>query len=284
MFLAAELVNQGFPGCQAFLGRLEVEIPSRVAREYLQRLRRRDSIIQAMPLLARFRDDPELVRQMYRGQGFLFRPGTHRRKTAVVVFTTMYNNFYVSNLVFDALLAELGVSRLFLSDISEFSYFKGVKGLAGSLHELPRALERLLREQDIEDVILAGYSSGGYPALFVASVLGNVTCLGFSTFTDLSPGSTLPRRQMYEKLRTRIDPSLFRDMAVEIAPERGNSYHLYYGKRHADDMVHAEHLRGLAGVEVTCCKKAAHDLPGYMLEDGRLVDCFARHLRPERAS
>ena len=156
MYLASQLVNHGFPGSHEFLCRLEADIRSRPAQDYIARLKKRNSIVQALPQLRRFRDDPALVRQLYQGEGYLFRPGSHRRSTVVVVFTTKFNNFTLSNLVVDALLAELGVSRLFLRDGTDFAYFKGVKGLADSLDDLPHGLARLLRDEGSDDVILTG--------------------------------------------------------------------------------------------------------------------------------
>lgn len=279
MFLAAQLVDHGFPNSESFLTRLENDIPSHAAHEYLARLKQRNSVIQSLPHLDRFRRDPVLVRRFYESEGWLFRPGSFRRNIAIVVFTTIYNNFTLSNLVLDALLADLGVSRLYVRDTTEFVYFRGVKGLASSLQALPGALQRLLEGEGIEHVIITGYSSGGYASLFVTSLMTKVRYLGFSICSDLSAGSELTRREMYERLRHRVDSALFRDMRPEIAQTNGTSYCVHYGQRSADDRTQAEHLRGLGNVELFCHESAGHEITAFLLEEGQLSECFARQVR-----
>lgn len=284
LYLATQLVNHGFPSAYNFLRRLQEEIPSKPVQDYLNRLEKRNKVIQNLPALRQLLDDQQVVREMYEGDGFIFRPGSHRRDIAVVIFTTKFNNFTFSNIVVDAAFDQLGVARLFLRDRSDFVYFRGVKGLAESLLELPTAISRLLEQQNIRAMILTGYSSGGFPSCYIATRMKSVGYIGYSISTDISPDTTLPKRSMYEKLANKLDGSIFIDLKKEIADGRTSSYSLYYGQREPKDRAHAKHLEGVKGVRVVSHEHSGHEVTAHLLEDGQFLEPFSRLLEQETSN
>jgi hypothetical protein len=197
-----------------------------------------------------------------------------RRDTAVIIFTTKFNNFTFSNLVMDAIFHQLGVTRLFLRDGSQYTYFGGVRGLANSLSEIPAALGRLLAEQGIKQSIVTGYSSGGYPSLYVATRMNIIGYVGYSITSDISAGTQLPVRSMYERLMQGIDPTLLRDLRQDIVESGTLNGFIHYGQRHAIDRAHAEHLEGIEGVDLICHTSARHEVTAHLLEEGRFLDSF----------
>ena len=275
LFLATQLVNHGFHQADAFIRRLSASMPSKPVQDYLARLLKRHRAIQSLAFLRPLQADADAVRQFYAGEGFVFRPGAHRRDTAVVIFTTKFNNFTVSHVVADAMFAELGVSRLFLKDTSEFVFLRGVKGLAEDLAALPEAIGRLLKDNGIARQMLTGYSSGGYPSLFAAAHMDHIGHAGFSVCSDISPSAKAPVPDMYRKLKGRVPDTLFADLGLVLRRRHGGgSIRLFYGQRDAGDSAQALHLEGAPGVEIAGHAEAGHEVTAHLLEEGRFMDVF----------
>jgi len=193
MFLATQLVHHGFHEAEAVLATLIREVPQPSAKRYFTQLRQRHAAIQSLPGLKKvFADAPRMVALYDAGKGAEFFPGTFAAETAVVVFTTVNNNFGFSNAVLDAVLEQHGVSRLYLRDPTRFAYFRGVEGLCSSLLGLPDAVARMLEARGVRNIVVTGFSSGGLPALYTAAVLQASACLAFSACTDISVGIRPP--------------------------------------------------------------------------------------------
>ena len=109
LFLADQLVNQACPEASGMIASLRETLPLGSTGDYLARLDKRLGAIQALPLLPGLWKDETAVRSLYEISGHVFRRGSFRADTVIVVFTSKFNNYHVSNLVMDALLSELGV-------------------------------------------------------------------------------------------------------------------------------------------------------------------------------
>jgi hypothetical protein len=175
----------------------------------------------------------------------------------------------------DCLLAQWGVSRLFLKDVSPWMYFKGVKGLSEDLHTLPAALDNLIAAFGCTGKILTGFSSGGYASLFCALQLKDAAYVGFSTYTNIERSSNLPMVKMFETIRHELPVSDFQDLrklAVEEPLTR--PFYFYFGERDATDRAHAIHMDGLKNIKISKLADVHHDVPGAMIEQRLMSDAF----------
>ncbi len=278
MFLATQLVHHGFHEADAVLSTLIREVPHASAKNYFSRLQRRHAVIQSLPALKSvLREQPRMLALYDPAMGSYFIPGSCRADTAVVVFTTVNNNFGVSNAVFDAMLQDLGVARLYLKDPSRYTYFRGVAGLSDSLLGLPAAIARLLDHKDIRNTVVTGFSSGGLPALYTAAVLDASACLAFSTYTDFSKTSALQQPQMYRNISREIDSSQRVNTADVIAGSKTppGSIRIYYGLDHPIDRAHAQRLSGLPQVRLFGIEDCGHYSATALLDEGALAPAFA---------
>jgi hypothetical protein len=282
LFLATQLVNHGSPFAHEFLFQLQKTIQARSAQDYLSRLVKRDNVIQRLPALKSLRNDPDAYRNLYETDGYLFRPGSSRRDIAVVIFTTIYNNYSVANTVMDSFLSELGVSRLFLRDASGFRYFRGVTGLTNNLAGLSEALHQVLHQHGVRSAILTGYSSGGYPSLYVATEMKNVDYIGYSVCTDISAGTSLPQHDAFRPERDDVDASLLSNLRDKIDSNSPSRYIVHYGHRSYGDRVHAENLLDLNCVELVCHHSVGHEVPVHLIEEEKFMNSFVSHI--DRAS
>lgn len=280
LFVTTQLVNQGFSEAAGAIRALRTKLPQGAAQEYLDRLERRLNVILALPQLQRIRASEDAVRDLYATSGFVFRPGSFRASVAIVVFTSKFNNYHVSNVVFDALLAELGVARLFLKDTTASIYFRGVEGLCQDLQALPHAIENFLSRNGCDRAIITGFSSGGYAALYTALHIENVGCVGFSTHTDISPSSRLPLLNLFHSLRGQIPDDNLLDLRTLFEQARTKSpFTLYVGAKDPIDRAHAMRLSRFDNVKVVEVPDAGHHVTSALMERGELAHPFIELLQ-----
>lgn len=279
LFLATQLVNHGYAEAGPVLDRLQHQIRSEAARDYLARLVMRHRAIQSLPGLKPVFTDQEAMMKLYDTEGYLFRPGTGRADTAVVIFTTIFNNYNFSNAVLDAVLSGLGVSRLYLKDKTRYIYLRGVKGLAEDLRELPRALMQLLRDKGISRYVITGFSSGGYPSLYVARRMDPLAYVGYSIYTDVSAEAQVESPAMFDKIRSDVPSDLLMSPS-DLLGLQSTAFPctIYYGEKSALDTAHAELLRGHAGIDVIGLKDSHHQVTSFLLEEGRFTEPFQRYV------
>ena len=275
LFLANQLVNHGYAEAEALIDKLAHEHRVEAVRYYLGRLLKRHRAIRGLPGLKAVFSDPAAMQQLYATEGYLFRRGRERADTAVVIFTTMYNNFHFSNAVLDAALSGLGVSRLFLKDTSPYVYLRGVKGLASDLRELPGSITALLARHGVKRYVITGHSSGGYAALYVAQRTNPIGYVGYGTFTDISDGSAVPRPEIYQKIRHEMPGELYMNLpAFWDGPSGAFPGYAFYGEPILLDRQHAELLRGRGSIEVTPLPDSMHNATSYLLEEGQFLEPF----------
>lgn len=288
MFLATQLVHHGFSEADAVLSTLLRDVSRAPAQQYFARLRQRHAVIQSLPGLKTVLADKARLAALYDpAKGTHFIPGSFRADTAVVVFTTINNNFGFSNAVLDAVLEQLGVSRLYVRDCTRFVYFRGVDTLCDSLLDLPQALARLLAAQGIRNTVMTGFSSGGFAAIHTAAVLEASACLAFSSYTDISPGSAIPQPRMFSNICDEIDISTRVNTRDAIAASHAapGAFRLFYGSDHPIDRAHAVQLADLPQVRLVDLGDCGHNATVALLDGGGFVAAFADALAaiPTRA-
>lgn len=280
LMLGSQLVNHGLANAGRYLSMLRGQMTNEAALAFIARLEERHKAIQALPGLTRRLHDAEALRDYYAQGGFLFRPGTTRPDTAIVIFTTTYNNYTFSNLILDTMLSQLGTARLFLKDTPKFYYLKGVLGLADDLRDLPAALERYLARQGIKHFIISGFSSGGYPSLYTAARMKPLGYVGYSLISDLS-GRAYRVPSYYEALRDKITPDLFLSAGeiMQLRTSTETPFHIIYGGLAPKDREQAQLLEGHDNVHLTELADCNHETTSMMLEKRCFNDIYERMLQ-----
>lgn len=275
LILASHLVNHGIASAGRYLAHVRAQLTSSAAIHYVDRLQERFDAIQKLPGLTERLHNADELREFYTPEGYLFRPGTTRPETAIVVFTTTYNNFGFSTAVLDTLLAQLGTARLYLKDTSSNYYLKGVKGLASDLRDLPPAIAAVLRGKGISDYIITGFSSGGFPGLYTAARMQPIGYIGYSILSDISDKGKLQAPRYFRDLRGSVPDEVFFS-AEEIMSQRqpGVPFKIVYGDQTAIDRDHALNLQAYEGVELVVVPESKHEVTGRLLELGRFNDLF----------
>lgn len=202
-------------------------------------------------------------------------------RTLLVVFSTMYSDFWVSYPVLHCLLPTETVSVLYLKDPREMMYLCGLTTYGQTFAAMIEGIRSVARDLEISDIRIVAFSSGGYAALLAASMLGANGYLGLSIRTDLSPSSPLPtdRYVMREDFRRAAEAYLLdlKPILVERAtPKRGV---LYYGKLAKIDAEHARHLADLPNFVIKEVPGTWHNTVISLLADGTFEGIVRNFLR-----
>lgn len=170
----------------------------------------------------------------------------------------------------------LPVTRIFLRDIHQLWYQRGLPGVAPDIDGIAAFLRGILREVGAERVVVVGNSMGGYAAIVMGLLLDADLVHAFvpQTFMD-------PRRLRLHRDR-RFARHVHRVRAV-----RGRRYldlrrlihrrppgrcriNVYYCPDHDEDRAHAERLRGLGPVRLHRFPGGGHELIRHLRDDGTL--------------
>lgn len=200
-------------------------------------------------------------------------------KTALVVFAGLA--------VGDGALAEhphfeffnvatgLPVTKVFIRDLDQAWYQRGVHGLGTSIPETSAALAARLER--FEHVVFLGGSSGGYAALLFGALIGVDRALAFSPQTFVNRRLRFVHRDrrwapridaMHES--PGLDPRYFDLKPVLRDAPADTRFAIYYGSRNRLDAVHARRLRRVSTVSIRPQDTDSHGVHRRMRNAGLL--------------
>lgn len=228
--------------------------------------------------LVRFEQfDTMQVETFYALEGPIFMRKSRGSDRLLVVFTTMFNNFFYSNAVLAALLSRLDCHLLFLRDTSKFHYLRGAAGIADRFPAIGQYIVNVARSEGAGKVYLTGFSSGGYAALLTSLRIPCDGFLGFSHETDLSPEATLKPPQFFTPdVAEQVEPDWQVDLRLLLKQaDPGVPRMLYFGETSGQDSDHARHLEGLATIRLCGLGGTGHNTPGELFARNALLPAFA---------
>jgi hypothetical protein len=222
--------------------------------------------------------DRKQVVRAYRKDGYLLFESAQKSRKLLVVFTTIFNNFYISHLNLHAILRILGCHILILKETTLANYQRGVASFACDFPDIAVQIQAMARKLGADQIYVSGFSSGGYAALQTSLRFPCQGYLGFSHTTDLSAGSQLPRPAHYtEEVFTQLDQRWLPDLRPSLeTADPAISRVLLYGDRAPKDVAHAQHLTGLKTIRLVRLAGASHDSIKFLLGRGRLTEAFRR--------
>jgi hypothetical protein len=247
-------VSPLFLSVYAYVEKHDAAIRTRELRHtFLREYQIGKAALNAVPADFRARYEPSLLN----AQEPTFVQAEGQDAPTAIVFTTMFNNFYISNLVLAALLVQSGCSVLFLKDTSNFNFLKGISGLGGDWESSMRLLTSWVAGR-AGPLSVVGFSSGGYAALLAATILKPDRCVGFSVRTDLSTGSALPTPPLMSIKDREEIPLNLRQSLTPLISESEFPFSLYAGNEDQVDIAHANAVSHLPNVSLRVFPNTAH--------------------------
>ena len=159
------------------------------------------------------------------------------------------------------LVANFPGKKLFLRDISDAWYNKGLLGLTQNIEQTSTYLKNIIEQQNVKKVVFLGASSGGYAALLFGYLLEVDEIHAFGAQTKI------PNNLEEINLLEDIEPIYFDLAKVYQTKLISPSCHLYFDHKFPPDLEHAQHLKHFASVE----------LHGYPAGIGHKITLWLKH-------
>lgn len=126
--------------------------------------------------------------------------------------------------------------KLFIRDLQDAWYNKGLLGLTQDVEQTAAYLKTIITQPDIDRVVFIGASSGGYAAILYGHLLQIDEIHAFGAQTKI------PNDDQEAKLLAGVQPIYF-DLAKTFQPQSlTNYYHLYFDNQFLPDYDHAHRL------------------------------------------
>lgn len=269
--MAQQLAIHGHPRAIRFIDWMRQNIQHPDALRKLDKLDRLSQRTAAHPGVLALSKDETLLRQLYATEGYFMAKGVSRANVLVVVFTTMYNNFGISNLVLYALLRDMGVSVLLLRDLSKANYLGGANGLGHDLDSCAQGIVQLAQVNGCTRLLLMGFSSGGYAGHFISTLLPCQGYLGLSIVSDFSLDTPLPTDKFISKaIRQKFRPEHLCNLATLPDRSGGARRRLIVGAKDSTDLLYTNSMQDTPNLEVVEVPDCQHDTPETLMAEGHL--------------
>jgi len=176
--------------------------------------------------------------------------------------------------------------RLFVRDVNQAWYQMGLPGYGTSFTSASDTLRELVAGHDVDRLVLAGASAGGYAAMAFGTLLGAdlVLCFAPQSTVDLDELHAIGDHRYDERLGEVtaagvIDPDWI-DLRAALPAHRvaNTRYHVYFADRVRPDRLHAERLIGVEGMRLYRFGRGNHNIARMMRETGALDKVLQRAL------
>ena len=204
-----------------------------------------------------------------------------------VTFGGIAGGLGVAPFEFAAITAGLGVDTIFVRDVRQAWYQRGLPGYGSDVAEVARSLGALVGQHPYRRVVMLGNSMGGFAALLFGALLGADEVHAFSPQTFVS--AALRRRhgdgrwpEQVEAMHAATESGRrVEDLLGVLAAGdlRHGPLHVHFSTASALDGLHARRLKGLPGVRLHAYAGGGHKLVGDLKADGRLGALLRRSAR-----
>jgi hypothetical protein len=212
-------------------------------------------------------------------------------RTLLIAFGGMRGQLGMPVFEFFKATGGIPVKRLFVRDLRQAWYHRGIPGHGSTIEAVAQSLGELIERHGADRLVVAGNSAGGYAALLFGTLLGADTVLGFApqTVLELQVLAEIDDHRWDEQLQElttagALDPR-WTDLrrALPQARRRGTRYELYFDDSYDLDRLQAERLAEVEGVQLHRLDGGAHGIARDMRESGELERVLQRALGLSRA-
>jgi hypothetical protein len=272
-WLVVQLVQHGWPKVHESIKKSRDQARSVDLQIFLDKLLAQTYVVNEIPDWSSIRTNTKIITPYYRLNGYLYFPGNSYGHKLVIIFSTMYNNFYLSNAIVSSLLASWGVSVLLLKNATQLQYLNGVQGLGDNLFKVSEGISKIIEQEKIQDVYILGFSSGGYGSLFLSTQIPCNAYLGFSIHTHLADRAKFPVGKFLtpEVLSKAPSNSLLNLRDVIDLEKSKIKRTIVYGDNSRGDQLQALNLQGCDGVELIGLPNCGHATVAKVIENKTFI-------------
>lgn len=278
-FVASEMVCHGFDAADKFIDMLAGQTKREDAARFLANLKQKNARLRSWPFRGQVLGNADLRDKLYELDTHIALKGSRHPDKALIVHTTMYNNFGISTPLLVSGLLELGVSIVILKDSSLFNYLKGANSIGKRLDDISNYIREVQDQLEAKDLYFASYSSGSFASLYAAIMLDGRGYLGFSPITDRSDRGLPPAKFFTPEIRDEVDPRYLINLR-ELYEAMGCTFPgtLYYGANAFIDRAHARDMALLDTFSAIEIENCAHATVDHLILRGEFLGAFRKLL------
>lgn len=173
-----------------------------------------------------------------------------------------------------ALLAERGVSAIFLKDFNKRAYMRGVRSLGNTIEDTVDKLDEISTSIGAKRKIFMGCSSGGFAAHRLAALSGAYAGVSFAGQADLESyyADTKPViwNEEYLALQTLLsEPDINPSNIPFLESATDTRFLQYFGHNWPRDVIQAQKFSEIGSVELIGDEGSDHLVVNHMIADGR---------------
>lgn len=199
-------------------------------------------------------------------------------RTLLLTFGGLGSFGGVPSFEFGSVTKAIPVKRLFVLDPHQAWYHRGIPRHGRTVMGVAESLGALLAEHEFDRLVVTGNSAGGYAALVFGTLLGADTVLSFApqTVLDCDILDQWDDHRWDWILRPLKHKGALQagwvDLRVALPPARraDTRYNVYFDETIRGDRLHAERLRGLAGLRFFRFGRGGHNLVRELRDCGAL--------------
>jgi acetyl esterase/lipase len=209
-----------------------------------------------------------------------------KSRTVLIAFGGLQGRMGVLPFEFFRATGGIPVKRLFVRDLRQAWYHRGMPEYGTTLLETAEALAEVLARQRVERIVVAGNSAGGYAALVFGTLLGadSALCFAPQTTLDLDALAAIGDHRWDEYLGPLAAAEALDSNWVDLrhalprARRADTRYRVFFDDSLAVDRAHAERLVGLEGLRLYRFGHGRHHLVTSLRDSGVLQRLLQREL------
>jgi hypothetical protein len=202
----------------------------------------------------------------------------NRSTTLLIAFGGLRGKMGVLPFEFFRATGGIPVKRLFVRDLRQAWYHRGMPEHGTTLMDVAEALRAVLARERVERLVVAGNSAGGYAALVFGTLLGadSALCFAPQTTLDLEHLAAIGDDRWDEYLRPLADAGAMDSSWVDLraalpgARRADTRYRVFFDDSLAVDRAHAERLLGIEGLSLYRFGHGKHHLVTSLRDSGVL--------------
>ncbi|HLL92452.1 MAG TPA: hypothetical protein VK252_05885 [Solirubrobacteraceae bacterium] len=202
-------------------------------------------------------------------------------RTLLIAFGGMNQEVGITPFEFFGQASDIPVKRLFVRDLRQAWYHRGLPGHGTTLASVTQTLRELISANEVQRLVVTGNSAGGYAALLFGTLLGADTVLSFApqTTLDMSVLAGMGDHRWDDYLQPLVDHHALDPRWVDLHPaleqarrahDLDTRYLVFFAESLSTDRLHAERLVGLDGLRLYRFGKGEHYLVSALRDAGAL--------------
>ena len=208
--------------------------------------------------------------------------------TLLIAFGGMQGLLGIPPFEFFKATGEIPVKRLFVRDLHQAWYHRGIPEYGDDIDQVADALRSLLEPHGVQRLVVAGNSAGGYAALLFGSLLEASTALCFAPQTVIDPEILENMRddRWKQQLTALIDAGALQRRWADLgsalpAVHNGRTrYEVFFDAGYELDRLHAERVSDVPGLTIHAREGGKHSIAQTMRASGELRAVLREALAP----